>query len=337
VLAYLALAGAMLPGPGRAVRVLAAMGPVVLGWGLACGWLALFSDYMTTARRAQETAYTIPLAEGVSRNLARLVACAYHACTVWLPYTLLLPYWLVLGAGFLHPARAAGRGSLHGLLLAVVLPSLVVVSATIMHKRTGSFLLPAAAAWFGLGIEVIVERAGLQRRRFGVVAAVALALALNLTQAARVMFFETGGESGPASPTYVAGGLLSRHADEVGPVWAFGGEPEVYTFWNKPILYDPWWRPDEAYAETYARNRGNPAEFVAELRRRGCRYLTFVRSVAAKSGGAGEGQPYCPEARLPLRRDLDTLVESPAANGLALLGHERLGDRPECVYVFKIM
>jgi hypothetical protein len=336
VVAYLGIRAAVEPGPGRFCRIVWAVGPAVLGWGLFCGWLFLFPDYLLTCRRAQEASFTIPPVRGLGANVVRLAACAYHACTVWLPFTLLLPYWLVLGVAFLHPGRAVGRGSLHSLLLAVVVPSLLVVSASIMHKRTGSFLLPGAAAWFGLGVEIVIERAGLDRLRFGVAAAVLVALVLNLVQATRIVFSLARDLGEPTPPSWVAGRLLSRHADEVGPVWAWKAEPEVYAFWNKPVYYDPWWRPDKEYLGAYDRNRGDPAGFVAELRRRGCRYLTFVKSLNAP-GETTEAQPYCTEADgLPLRSDLDALIVDPAANGLGLLGQENVDGGTVSVYLFKV-
>jgi hypothetical protein len=243
------------------------------------GWMLFFPEYLRASREVYQGAVTIPPAQGVVGNLVRFAECAYHACTVWLPFALLLPYWVFLAIGLTHSAYANGKAPLHGLLLAVTVPSLVAVTLSVMHKRTASFLFPAAGVWFGLGLEVIATRLALGRTRRGLAVVVCMAVLLNLLQASRILYNLRSSSpttiSNPAS--YVAARLLSDYAADVGTVWAFKSEPEVYAFWGQP-LYCSVWDGDSGYSSLYAQNQHNPEGFVNELRRSGFKYLTFVLS-----------------------------------------------------------
>jgi hypothetical protein len=338
-------------GPGRFREAAGVAASATLGLLATFGWLLFFPEYLKASREVYQGAVTIPPAQGVAGNLVRFAECAYHACTVWLPFALLLPYWVFLAIGLTHPACAAGKASLHGLLLAVTVPSLVVVTLSVMHKRTASFLFPAAGVWFGLGLEVVAARLALDRTRRGLAVLLCMAILLNLSQATRILYnlrrSSSMTVSNPAS--YVAARLLSEQAAEVGPVWAFKSEPEVYAFWGQP-LYCSVWDGDKGYSHLYAQNQHNPEGFVDELRGSGFKYLTFVLSDKPKMDISDiepqqYAQPYhnnCYGA--PLRSDLCALMKNCKENGLQLLG-ERAGNitildegtRNCKVYLFRIL
>ncbi len=338
-------------GPGRFREASGIAFSATLGLLVTFGWMLFFPEYLRASREVYQGAVTIPPAQGLVGNLVRFAECVYHACTVWLPFALLLPYWVFLAIGLTHPASAAGKAPLHGLLLAVIVPSLVAVTLSVMHKRTASILFPAAGVWFGLGLEVIAARLALDRTRRGLAVFVCMAIALNLAQASRILYNLRSSSpvtiSNPAS--YVAARLLSEHAAEVGPVWAFKSEPEVYAFWGQP-LYCSVWDGDSGYSSLYAQNQHNPEGFVDELRRSGFKYLTFVLSEKPKPGTSDmEPQQYAQPFHnssygVPLRSDLCALMKDCNTNGLQLLG-ERAGSitiidegtRNCKVYLFRIL
>jgi hypothetical protein len=204
---------------------------------LASGWVLLDLDYVVYAYQTQRESFTIAPAQGLVANVARALECLYHACTVWLPYTLLLPFWVLLSIGLFGTLDAPDKRRLSLLLLAVVLPSLAGVALSIMHKRTGSFLLPAAAVWVGFAVEFLVLHTPLCTRRYASVAVAGLVLLLEVGQAGRLLRSLPSAYQEDGQPTYVQGRILKTAAAPAGKVWAFGGEPEVYQAWNQPIVY----------------------------------------------------------------------------------------------------
>lgn len=303
-----------------------------LGWLLSAGWLAADPDYLRYCRSAQESAYTFPAAHGPGANLRRLVECAYHAVTVWLPFVLLLPYWLILAVGLLRPTRAAGRESLTALLLCIVLPSLLAVGGTIMHKRTGSFLLPAAAVWVAFGSEVIADRwNGSPRARWLVGL---MLLGLIGADLGRTAFRLRRAPNTHDPVTGVAAGILREAAAEPGTVWAFSGEPEVYTLWGRPIYY-PFRSREQDYTRAYLDHVGRPESFVRALRGRGFRYLAFALRDEPAGGSAQEPQPYDGFiGESPLRSDLLRVRDE--SLGLSLLGSAPAEGGTTRVYVFQL-
>jgi hypothetical protein len=302
------------------------------GWFVAAGWLLTHWEYLRVCAAAQRYSYTIPPATGAVGNVMRLAECVYHAVTVWLPFALLLPYWLLAGAGLTHRASAAGRPVLHLLLLAVVVPSLAAVGWTIMHKRTASFLLPAAAIWVGFGVETLARRWVGHRPRL-VWLLIWLAVAANLVQAARIGFFVRKEIPPREAPDCVAAGVLKDAGATPGLVWAFGSEPDVYALCGWPLVY-PYFEREAGYDQAYADHAGNPAGFVAELRRRDFQYLVFALAPTAED--RIEKQPFSPRGSGPLRSDLEQIVAAPARFGLDDFG-SRPADRGRVrVHVFRI-
>jgi hypothetical protein len=306
-----------------------------LGWLAGAGWLVAQVDYLRACSAEQAGSYTFPPAHGIGGLVTRVAECAYHAVTVWLPFALLLPYWVLVGAGLTHRASAPGRPTLHLLLFAVVLPSVVTVGWTIMHKRTASFLLPAAGIWVALGVEVLARR----WIRFAprvVWLVVALVVLGNVGQAARIGFALRKLEPARGAPDYVAARILEGAGADPGPVWAFGSEPDVYALRQWPIVY-PFFDRNREYNRAYLDHAGDPAGFVAELRGRGFRYLVFVLApVPAPGAGRGEEQPFSNYGPTPDRADLERIAATPSQFGLEALGeHPAAGGRTR-VHVYRV-
>jgi hypothetical protein len=306
----------------------------VAGWLAAAGWLVAHVDYLRACSAMQSASYTIAPAHGLAAQLGRAAECAYHAVTVWLPFALVLPYWVLIGSGLVHRANAPGRPVLHPLLLAVVLPSLVAVGWTIMHKRTASFLYPAAALWVGLGAEVLARRwAGTSRRAVGPL--LALVVAATAVQAARVGFSLRKMEPPRQVSGCVAAEVLADAGAEPGPVWAFGSEPDVYALRRWPIVY-PFFDREKDYNRVYAENIGDPSGFIAELRSREFRYLVFVLSPAPPGGRPGEPQPFSDYAPTPDRADLERIAADPGRFGLEPLGIRAAEGGRARVHVYRL-
>jgi hypothetical protein len=316
----------------QAARIAALMS---VGWLLLAGWLVIGHwDYLQTCRQAYVFSYTVPPAPGLKGFFLRPLECLYVAVTVWLPYTLLLPYWILVGAGLLHCARGPNRPTLHGPLLIVVLPTLAAVAMTVMVKRTGSFLLPAAAIWMGLGVEVLIQHWLAQRPRL-VPLAFACAIALNVGQAGRALLSPRD-ESPPRENLDVVAAQLLREADAAqGEVWAFGSEPHIYALLNWPIVY-PFFDRDREYNTAYTEHEAQPELFAAELRRRGFHYLVFSLAPAGPSDTPIARQPFTGHGSAPLRADLEELATHPWRAGLEELGRRPAQRNTSVVYVFRI-
>jgi hypothetical protein len=297
---------------------MASLGAFATGWLITAGWLVGDVDYLRRCSIAQSESYTFPQAHGLKAHVVRMVECVYHAVTVWLPFALVLPYWVLVGAGLTHRAAASGRPVLHPLLLAVVIPGLVAVGLTIMHKRTASFLFPAAAIWVALGAEMFARCWA--KTRFSVAIVLGLVVAANLIQAARIGFSIRTLATFREEPDFVAATILGDVGTEEGRVWAFGSEPDIYALRRWPIVY-PFFDRDKDYNRAYASNAGNPAAFIAELKRREFRYLVFVLAPSPKSPTErSETQPFSCYGPLPERADLEQIAAEPERFGLKPLG-----------------
>jgi hypothetical protein len=285
------------------------------------GWFALTGDYWlySLMRDNGQPAAAGGLIPIVSATVMRLPALAYAAVTDWLPHVLLLPFWLLAAVGLADlPPRARER-RLHMLLAAVVVPTLVGVAVTIMHKRTGTFLLPAAAIYVGFGAAALARRVGSPGRRALVLAGVLAAIAASPLQ----ILYRLSRDGIVRDPTtFVQAGLL--RAQPPGPVWGFGGEPEIYYYSRRPVMV-----PERALAA----HHGDPRGLVGELRSAGFTYLTFAVSADATDGPI-EAQPFTIPSRQPLRQDLLALVASADRYGLRLLGTARAERGSRVIYLF---
>jgi hypothetical protein len=298
------------------------------------GWVLFNLDYVRYAYQAQTESFTVPPAHGLAANAARVVECVYVACTMWLPHTLLLPFWLLLSVGLFGALEEAGKRRVTLGLLAVVLPSLAGVTLSIMHKRTGSFLLPAAAVWVGFGVEFLLLRTPLGRGRYSAAAVVGLVMLLTVGQAGRLVRSLRAAHYPDGPAAYVQGRLLKEAAAPCGKVWAFGGEPEVYQAWQQPVLY-PFRTRAEGYQWLYRDLEGAPAAFVGRLRKAGFSYLAFaVAKDPPDQRTPYEEQDYGPFASQPLREDLLHFIQSGSSYGLELVGRAPAdrGKVEVCVY-----
>jgi hypothetical protein len=255
---------------------------------------------------------------------------------VWLPYTLLLPFWIVASLGLLGTLDAPAKRRLTLALLAIVLPSLLGVMLTIMHKRTGSFLLPAVAIWLGFGVEFLLLRTPLGACRWSRFAVTATVLLLNVGQAGRLVKSLPAFHAPHEPATYVQGRLLRNSGAAPGQVWAFGGEPEVYVAWDQPIVF-PFRNLDHGYQSLYRENEGNPRAFVESLRSCGFAYIAFsLRGTASGDGTVLEEQAYGGFVSQPQRDDLVDMIDHGPCFGLELVGHAPAAGGEFEAYVFRI-
>jgi hypothetical protein len=336
LLAVVALTEARRTPDGSWWRSLRLVSLAAAGILLTFGWVLLNPEFMVYASQTQQDSFTVPPAQGLKANAARAVECVYHACIVWLPMVLLLPYWILLSVGLFGSLDSPAKRRLTFLLLAVILPSLAGVTLTIMHKRTGSFLLPAAAVWLGFGCEFLLLRTPLGTARARRALVVALVLLLNVGQAGRLLrsLRAIHLEDGP--PTYVQGRLLKQAKAPAGKVWAFGGEPEVYQAWDQPIVF-PFRKRPMGEQWLYRDCEGSPDAFVQRLRDWQYDYLTFAVAKDSSTTQTGyEDQPYGGYASQPRRSDLRRFIESDSAHGLELLGKAPASGGQAEVFVYRI-
>jgi hypothetical protein len=313
---------------------------LAFGWLAGFGWLLLHLDYLWLCVKSQEFSYTFPPVSGLKANLVRLVHCGYHAWTNWLPQVLLLPYWLLVPLGLLaRPREGSAPARLQGLLLAVVLPSLLAVSTSIMHKRTGSFLLPAVAVWLALAAEELIVRFGGQQRSWVATAVVGGLVAFNVLLGGRYWLRREAPIRNPC--TLVMGRELKAAQVEPGPVWAFGAEPELYYFWGQPIAY-PVFDQTTLHQRVYDIHRVDPEGFIEELRLQGYRYLIFrvERSVSTRSSAGGADSVTVKQAygsNPPLREDLEALIASPDRYHLEPLFQAEADAGTSAIHAFVIL
>jgi hypothetical protein len=304
----------------------------VVGVAVGCGWLLANVTYVRVCVESQHTAYTIPPASGVRDTAARAVKCGYHAVTSWLPQVMLLPFWVVAGAGLAARPRTRQCEMADALMVCLVILCIPACSWTVMHKRIGSFLLPAAAVWFAVGVEAFAARFRPESSRAAFIA-VAIAVGALLLQAGRVLAPTERAADGPASISVPAAKLLAGHAGRTDPVWAFGSEPEIYALGRARVVYRFFDRgADEALVRATA---GHPDRFVAALRDREVRFLTFALSSGTPSETA-EPQRYFAADANPRRDDLAALVDRAGDFGLRLIGSQENNSGTRRVYVFAI-
>lgn len=244
-----------------------------LGWLVVAGWLVGHVEYLERSFAAQRSVYTIPAAMGLLANLTRAVEAFHRALTAWLPQVLLLPFWMLLAIGAWHLSRrddANGR-RLNALFAATLLPQLAAVILSIMHKRTGAFLIAPATIWTAVALDRAIDgpRSGSATwRRAAVIGGVALACALDLGRVGVTLRCASCGDFVTDEVR-----VLRAHATVRGKIWAYGSEPSLYSLLNWPERYDFWNRL--AVYGPVADDRG-PADLVASLRAQGYRYLVLL-------------------------------------------------------------
>jgi hypothetical protein len=308
--------------PGRAAALFAGAFFLFFGW-------TLFDPHLVEHLRAQEFSYTVPAVNGLAANFSRAVESLYHASVEWLPQVLLLPFWaFVFGGLFNHWADERWK-KLNLALAAGTLPALAAVILTIQHKRTGFFLLPGAAVYFGLGAQVLLRPFETRFARFRKAAFASLVLMVAL-QAGRILWHL---RKHPARPTeritYLQAKLLG---DRKAKVWAFGNEPEIYAYAGLAIDYP--FDERESYAELYRAQAGDPGAFVSRLKKEGIGLLSFTLSDDASSEGAVQ-RPY--GIVMPRRSDLERVVKEAGSLGLRLVGTERSGEPAATVYLWELL
>jgi len=285
----------------------------VAGFLSVAAWLMFSDEYLTLMLSAPGGALTVPAATSFSGQIVRAAEAMYVASVRWLPYTILLPYWFFVAWGML-PTRSPESRRLTSLLLAALLPNLIVVTLTVMHKRTGSFLLPAVAIWTAFGAERVVQTLGAAERNWWRRAFLIAVISLNVGQALRVPFRLRATEE--PSVTYVQGSSIAAAGLRPGCIWAFGGEPEVYYFAGFAIRY-PYRDRDRGYNSLYWDHLGDPLAFVQALREASFAYLTFrLPGTMPTDSNAGAPQPYERYSGRPRWHDLERLVTDPPAYGL---------------------
>ncbi len=303
-----------------------------LGYLLVAGWTFL-DPLLLIHLKAQEFSFTVPPVQGLVANLLRAVECGYRACVDWLPQVLLLPFWMVAAAGFFYRLGDKAWDKIHSLFLLSLLPALLAVVLTIQHKRTGFFLIPAAAVYFALGCEWFLRQLS-QRWAKWERAACAAILVVIVVQSGRILWrLRKFPPTANQQITYVQAELAKLSAVPPGKVWAFGNEPEIYAYWGQAIDY-PFDQRDQ-YARVYADQAGNPAGFIQSLRHNGVRYLTFSLSPVGRSGNTEPQMPY--GITEPLRSDLVSIQREAPALGLALRNMRELDKVTGSLYFFEII
>lgn len=320
--------------PRGAFLLIPAAALLLCGWVLAHLLLPGDVDFMTYYRNG----YTVPPAAGLAGNLRRAVECGYAALTEWLPQTVLLPYFALAAAGLAATWNHPRMDRLNRLLLAALLPQTALVALTVMHKRSGAFLLPGIALWCACGLELLVRRMrGLTPARRPTRRATLFALAavaLNALQLGRLAFFyaKRGSTRDPA--TLQQARVLREAGAPPGKVWAFGGEPEVYAFLGQPVVY-PFPHRDRDYNPLYGAHAGRPEELATALRGAGFSYLVFSLGNQEPRDGR-EPQIYGDFSGQPLREDLRRIVATPGRYGLAPLGSLPADRGTTRVYAFRL-
>lgn len=284
-------------------KTVAVLGVFALGYLLMAGWTFLDPLYRVHMK-AQEFSFTVAPVQGLGANITRAVECVYRALVDWLPQVLLLPFWMLAAAGLVSKLGDKTWDRIHSLIFLSLLPALAAVTLTIQHKRTGIFLIPAVAIYFGVGCEWLLRQVS-QRRAKCVLPLTVLILTLVVGQSFRILWrlkkFPTVVSD---QITYQQGQLAKQHANPSGKIWAFGNEPEVYVHWGK--AYDYPFDEREAYARLYSDNAGEPEKFREALRANGIRYVTFSLPAEPRADGTTPQQPY--GIVVPKRQDLMSLA-----------------------------
>lgn len=278
------------------------------GFIAVAGWLLGNIGFLSRMAEAQSTVLT------VKASLPwRVAPGLYHAMTSWLPLALPLPYWgaAAVGAWLLsdrHARVADGDRRLNLTLAAVLACGVLLCAISIMHKRTAAFTVPLVAIWCAIAAD-----AAMGRRRSGT-AILTIILAAIGVDAGRLA---AAWPQGTPPVTVMQARLLAGAGAEPAPVFAFGGETEIYAALGWPIVtrfFD--WRT--TVAPIYDTNQGRPDDFVRALDAAGYRWLAVV----ARDADDGPSlQPYGDFVAHPWAADLAVLDACAARCGLTRIGH----------------
>lgn len=307
---------------GRSKRVRAALArvtPVTLGSAVPLALYAAAGDYFELSWPYGAAGLTVPSPTGALLDPDRVARSFYHAATEWLPRVVLLPFWLLAGLGLgAGMARPRARAVL-GVLAAVVLPNLLLTSLTIMHRRTGTFLLPSVALLLALSVAWAREQSDRGHRALLAFVRVGFWAFMTLQLVRLPVAPPRGIGDGHGFPETIAAALRNRSCREM-PVYAFGSEPEIYALSQFAVVY-PFFERETWYNRIYSQNRGRPSDFVASLQGGGFGYLAFVIGRSDEGSGKGtEEQPYGGFGGNPERRDLEILIESGQDVGARVVG-----------------
>ncbi len=305
------------------------LGTLLLGYLATAGWTFLDPLYRVHMK-AQEFSFTVPVAQGLTANVLRAVECVYRALVEWLPQVLLLPFWMLAACGLLSKVGEKSWDRLHALVLLSLLPALAAVVLTIQHKRTGFFLIPAAALYFGLGFEWLASQLGKRQPKWIPVALV-LVLVMVGGQSLRILWrLKKFPPDRNREITYRQSLLLRKANIRPAKIWAFGNEPEIYAYWGQPLDY-PFDQRSE-YAHTYSDHAKEPARFLEALRQKEIRYLLF--SLPASPSDTAPQDPY--GILVPARSDLENLVRQAPSLHLKALGEETMPEGGPRLYLFEL-
>jgi hypothetical protein len=291
-------------------RRLASSFTVLAGGVIGASWMLVNPGYVLACVTAQGVAYTVPVAAagGWLAFAGRVPRVIHHAFTEWLPNVLLLPYWMLAAVGAWAQREVSGR-RLNRLLLSVVGPIALAIAWSVMHKRTGAFLVPAVVVWVVLALDAWVVRGAEPPRRL--VMAALLVCALCAMDVVRLAYAFRG-----AAP--VTGfvqrevAILESSGVPRGEVFAFGQEPSLYGLLGWPVRFEYWNRRATSGARYVP---GAPAAFVEGLRAGGTRYLVFV-----VSGDEVTAYPHSWTGAAVRSEDLLALVREPGRYGLTPVG-----------------
>ena len=291
------------------------------GCAIGGGWLAVQVDFFE--RGSQYRLLYNSFEVKTVRTVADLLEIGRSVLTLWLPYVLLLPQWCALAIGVQRFATEGPSGRrFNALAAATVVPILGAIALTVPMKRTGVVLLAPAMIWIAAAADQwwTAERGGRGHwRRAFVSALVVLACAVEAGRVARLAL-PAGRVKDPVERQVEA---LRANGATRGPIWAFGNERLIYGILGWPERFD--YRNAASIDGPVLGDRSAEA-FVAELRQRRYRYLTFELPP-----GDSERVSHVDWHSLPPRRDLlNAIVAAPARFGLRVLAG------PSTVPVFEI-
>jgi len=295
----------------RAVRLLCFVFPFLI----VCGWVLFDSNYLAKVLEAVRSVTTAETTGSGFLDLRRITLSLYHSLTIWLPGVVLLPFLSLATIGWYLGLRS--RRTRRGVVIAtwVVGAQSALVALSVMHKRTGSFLLPGVAVAGALGFVAMSRLVVPMLGRASPVWWFATILLFS-TQLIRVT--ENLSKAQPAPVASRQGRVLRDSRVAPGRVWAFGAEPEVLAFAHWPVV-STFFEREKEMREACKAEREGAGRFVEQLRTGPWRYLTFSFDPLDSRDSELEAQPYGGFSCVPRRSTLEELIECPECFGLRRL------------------